>query len=111
MVQRKPNTKANKKKHSPAPVAAMDDRTFELPHDTGFKLSPNDTENITSRIKRALHGAGVSGTRAERVRCTEARRFLGVTTPTSTLRDLLQYRDLVLRAARTADTSIVDIAV
>ena len=87
----------------------MDDRTFELPHDTGFKLSPNDTENITSRINRALHNAGISNTRVERIRCTETHRILGVTSPTSTLKDLLQHCDTVLKAARTVDASITDI--
>ena len=33
-----------------------------------------------------------------------ARRLLDVTTPTSTLRDLLQHRDMVLKEARTVDT-------
>ena len=108
VVQRKPSTKANKNSPS-APVAAMDDRTFEFPHNTGFKLKPNETENITSRINRALHGAGISNTRVERVRCTETHRILGVTSPTSTLKDLLQHRDMVLRAARTDDASISDI--
>ena len=86
----------------------MDDRTFELSHDTGFKLSPNDSENITSRVNRALHNAGISNTRVERARCTET-CILGVTSPTSTLKDLLQHRDMVLKAARTVDVSISDI--
>ena len=110
MVQRKPNTKANRKKSPSAPVAAMDDRTFELPHDTNFKLKPNESENITSRINRALHSAGISNTRVERVRCTETHRILGVTSPSSTLKDLLQHRDMVLKAARTVNASISDIA-
>ena len=92
-------------------MAAMDDRTFELPHGTGFKLSPNDSENITSQISRALHNAGISNTRVERIRCTETRRILGATSPTSTLKDLLQHRDMVLKAARTVDTSITGITV
>ena len=109
VVQRKPNTKANRKKSPSALVAAMDDCTFELPHDTGFKLNPNESENITSRINRALYNAGISNTRVERVRCTETHRILGVTSPTSTLKDLLQHRDMVLKAARTVDASITDI--
>ena len=98
-----------KKKSPPAQVAAIDDRTFELTHDTGFKLKPNESENITSRINRALHSMGISNTRVERVRCTETHRILGVTSPTSTLKDLLQHRDTVLKAARTVDSSISDI--
>ena len=85
--------------------------SFELPHDTGFKLNPNDTENITFRINRALHSVGISNTRVERIRCTETRRILGVTSPTSTLRDLLQHRDMALKAARTVDISITDIVI
>ena len=75
----------------------------------GFKLKPNDSENITSRINRALHNAGISNTRVERVRCTETHRILGVSSPTSTLKGLLQHRDMVLKAARTVDASISDI--
>ena len=45
----------------------------------------------------------------ERVRCTDTCRLLGVTSLTSTLQTLLQHRDTVLRAARTADTSISDV--
>ena len=89
----------------------MDDRTFKLPHDTGFKLSPNDSENITFRINRALHSAGISNTRVERIRCTKSRRILGVISPTSTLKDLLLHRDMVLKVARMVDVSITDIAV
>ena len=89
----------------------MDERAFELPHDMGFKLSLNDTENIVSWINRVLHSEGISNTRVERVRCTETRRLLGVTTPTSTLRNLLQHRDMVLKATRTVDASISDIVV
>ena len=104
VAQRKPN-----KKSPPAQVAAMDDRTFKLTHNTGFKLKPNESENITSRINRALYSMGISNTRVERVRCTETHRILGVTSPTSTLKDLLQYHDMVLKAARTVNASISDI--
>ena len=90
-------------------MAAIDDRTFELTHDTGFKLRSNETENITSRVNRALHSMGISNTRVERVRCTETHRILGVTSPTPTLKDLLQHRDMVLKVARTVDASISDI--
>ena len=65
--------------------------------------------NIASRINRALYNAGISNTRVERVRCTETHRILGVTSPASTLKDLLQHRDMVLKAARTVDASITDI--
>ena len=82
-----------------------------VPHDTGFKLNPNDIENITSRINRVLHSAGISNTRIERTRCAETRRILGVISPTSTLKDLLQHRDLVLKATRTVGVSITDIIV
>ena len=90
-------------------MATIDERVFELPHDTGFKLNPNDAENIILRINRALHGAGISSTRVERVRCTEARRLLCITAPASTLKDLLQHRDMALQAARTVDTSTTNI--
>ena len=87
----------------------MHEGMFELPHDTGFALTPNDTENIVSRTNRALHSAGISDVRVERTRCTGTRRLLGVTTPTSTLRGLLKHRDLVLKASRTVDSSISDV--
>ena len=41
----------------------------------------------------------------------ETRCTLGVTSPTSTIRDLLQHRDLVLKAVRTVDVSTTDIIV
>ena len=46
----------------------MDEWMFELPHDTGFSLDRNGTENIMSRVNRALHSAGTSDIRVERVR-------------------------------------------
>ena len=88
---------------------AMDERIFELPHDTGFSLDRKDTENIVSQVNRALHSAGISDTRIERVRCMDTRRLLGVTTPTSTLRGLLKHHDMVLKAARTVDSGISDV--
>ena len=69
----------------------MDERMFKLPPDTGFALTPNDTENIVSRTNRAPHSVGISDVRVERIRCRDARRLLGVTTPTSTLEGLLKH--------------------
>ena len=92
-------------------MATIDERVFELPHDTGFKHGPGGTENIVSRINRAPHSEGISNTSVERIRCTETRRLLGATTPTSTLKDLLQHHDMLLKAARTVDASISDVVI
>ena len=67
------------------------------------------TEDIVSRANRALHSAGISDVRFKWARCTDTRRLLGVTAPTSTLKDLLGHRDLVLKTARTVDPSITDV--
>ena len=57
----------------------------------------------------ALHREGISEVRVERIRCTDSRRLLGVTTPTSTLQDLLRHRDMALKAARLANSCITDL--
>ena len=90
-------------------MAAMDDRTFKLLHDTNFKLRPNESENIISCLKRALHSVGISNTRVEGVHCVETHRILGVISTGSTLKDLLQHIDMVLKTARTVDARISDI--
>ena len=90
-------------------MAAIDDCTFKLPHDTGFKLTMNNAENITSWVNRALYNIGISNTRVEQIRCTETQHILSITSPTSTLKDLLQHRDMVLKEARMVDVSITDI--
>ena len=87
----------------------MDQRSFELVHGGSYKLTRPETENIISSVNRALHRGGISGVRVDRLRCSDACRILGVTTPTSTLQDTLEHRDTVLRAARTIDSSISDV--
>ena len=94
--------KAQKKAIPPT----MGQRSFELIHFEDFKLSRNEVENIMSSINRALHKEGISGVRIERTRCTDTGRILGTTTPTSTLQDLLRHRDMVLKAASSADNTI-----
>lgn len=96
--------------HHHQPTPSLDQRSFELVHDGDIRLSANEVANITSAINRALHKEGIEGIRVDRVRCTDTRRILGTTTPTSTLQGLLAHRDLVLRAARTVDNSIRDVA-
>ena len=60
-------------------------------------------------INRALQREGISDVRVERIRCTDSRRLLGVTTPTSTLQDLLRHHDTALKAARVANSCITDV--
>ena len=60
-------------------------------------------------VNRALHKEGVTNVRIDKLRCSGVGRLLGVTTPTSTLQDLLEHRDTVLRAARVRDSSISDV--
>ena len=91
------------------PQPTVDQRSFELVHAKDIKLDQNEADNVVSAINRALHREGISDVRVERVRCTDTCRLLGVAPPTSTLQTLLQHRDMVLKAARTADTSISDI--
>ena len=78
-------------------------------HESSY-LRTNE-KSSTSRINRALHSVDISNTRVERIRCTETRRIFGVTSPTSTLRDPLQHRDMVLKAAWPVDASIADVIV
>ena len=73
------------------------------------KLNSNEADNVASYVNRALYKEGISNVRIERIRCTDTRRILGVTTPTFTLQDLLKHRDTALRAARLADSSIMDV--
>ena len=84
----------------------MDQRSFELIQNEQPKLSRNQADNIVSSINRALHREGISEVRVERIRCTDSRRLLGVTTPTSTLQDLLRHRDMVFKATRLANSCI-----
>ena len=74
-----------------------------------FRLSRNEVENVVSLINRALHKEGISGVRIERIRCMDTGRILGTATPTSTLQDLPKCH-MVLKAARSADNTIGDIA-
>ena len=99
--------KAAKKQPSP-PQPTMDQRSFEFVHEQ-TKLNRNEANNIASYVNRALHRKGSSSVRVERIRCTDTGRTLSVTTPTSTLQDLLEHRDMVLQAARVIDSSIRDV--
>ena len=100
--------KATKKQ--PLPLQpTMDQRSFEFVHHEQTKLNRNEADNIASYVNRALHGKGSSSGRVERIRCTDTGQILGVTTPTSTLQDLLEHKDMVLQAARVIDTSIRDV--
>ena len=65
--------------------------------------------DATSAISQALHREGICDARVERVRCTDTCRILGVTTPATALQGLLKYRDVVLKAVRSVDTSISDV--
>ena len=80
MVSRWTALHHTRKQWSPPPPATIGERIFELPHDTAFSLDRNDTENIVSRVNRALHSAGISDIRVEWVRYADTRRLLGVTT-------------------------------
>ena len=78
----------------------MDQGSFEFIQNEQPKLSRNEADNIVSSVNRTLHREGIRNARIERIRCTDSRRLLGVTASTSTLQDLLERRDTVLRAAR-----------
>ena len=86
----------------------MDQSSFEFVQNEHPKLNRNEA-NIVSSVNRALHREGISDVRVERIQCTDSRRLLGVTTPTSTLQDLLRYRDTALKAARLANSCIADL--
>ena len=91
MVQGK-KEKASKasKKQSSLPQPTMDQRSFEFVHGRQIKLNRNEAWNTMSSVNRALHREGISGVRVERIRFTDTRRILGVTTPASTLQEPAQ---------------------
>ena len=105
-LSKKVSKTSQKKKSAPKPLPTIDQRTFELVHANSSALTPKDTANVTSAINRALHQRGICDIRVDRVRCTDRARLIGTTSPTSSLQDLLQYRDMVLRAARTVLSDI-----
>ena len=104
MVQNKRAVKAQKKAIPPK----MDQRSFELIHFEDFRPSRNEVENVMSSIIQALYKEGTGDIRIGRLPCTDTGRTLGTTTPTSTLQDLLKYRDMVLKTARLANDTIRD---
>ena len=57
-------------------------------------------------INRALHEEGIKDTRADRIRQSPTGHLLGTATSSTTARQLLAHRDLVLQAARGIDPSI-----
>ena len=93
MVQNRKATRASGKMTPPAPT--VDQRSFELVLTRPVKALSIEVENVISAINRALHKGAIHDARIERLRCTETGRFLGITSPTSTLQGLLQHRDLV----------------
>ena len=96
------------KKTYPAPLT-IDQCSFELATTTPSKLSSLEVENIISAVNCALHKGGAQGVRVERLRCSDTGCILGITTPSSSLQDLLKHRDLVLKAARTVLGSASDL--
>ena len=106
-MQSKRASKGPKKIH-PAPPT-IDQRSFELATTTPSKLSALAVENIISAVNRALHKGGAQGVRIERLHCSDTGRILSITTPSSSLQDLLKHRDLVLRAAWTVLGSASDL--
>ena len=73
------------------------------------QLLTSNLLDVTSRINRALHKEGIRDVRVDRVRQSAGGRLLGTTTPSSTTQALLRLGDLVLRAARSVDSSISDL--
>ena len=109
VVQNKRKAVKDSKKQPPSPQPTMDQRSFELTQNGQPKLSRNEADNVVSSINRALHKEGISDVKVERIWCTGSGRLLGVTTPTSTLPDLLKHRDMVLKAARGAKICITEV--
>ena len=105
VVRNKKATRAPKKK-PPPPQSTMGQRSFEFIQNEQPKLNRNEADNIVSSVNRALHREGISNVGVGRIRCTDSRRLLGVTTSTSTLQDLLEHRDTVPRAARLVNSCI-----
>ena len=93
-----------------APRPTVDRRSFELIHDGVFKLTRIEAVNVMSLVNRALQREGICSVRIERIRSTDSGRIFGITTPTSTLSDLLECWDMVLRQARLVHSSIRDVA-
>ena len=82
---------------------------FELVLTRPIKALSIEVENVIPAINRALHKGAIHDASIERLRCTETGRFLGITSPTSTLQGLLQHRDLMLRAARMVFDAFSDV--
>ena len=89
MVQNRKATKTSGKRTLPTPT--VDQRSFELVLTRPIKAPSIEVENVISAINRALHKGAIHDARIERLRCTETGRFLGITSPTSTLQGLLQH--------------------
>ena len=108
-MQSKRASRGPKRIHPALPT--IDQRSFELATTTPgpSRLSSLEVENIILAVNRALHKGGAQGIRVERLRCSNTGRILGITTPSSSLQDLLKHRDLVLKAARTALGSASDL--
>ena len=98
-MQNKRATKSPRKTTSPAPT--VDQCSFELVLTAPSRAPSLVVENVISAVNRALHKGAIQEVGVERFRCTDTGRILGITSPTSTLQDLLKHRDLVLREART----------
>ena len=103
------NKRASKGPKTSPPPPTVDQRSFELATMTPIKLSSLEVENIISAVNHALHKGGAQGIRVERLRCSDTGRILGITTPSSSLQDLLRLHDLVLKAGRTVLGSVSDL--
>ena len=106
-MQNKRATKSPKKTTPPPPT--IDQRSYELALTAPDKVPSLEAENVISAVNRALHKGAIQGVRIERLRCSDTGRILGITSPTSTLQDLLKHRDMVLKAARTILSSASDL--
>ena len=72
-------------------------------------IKASKVTNVTSAVNGAFHQQGASDAKVDRIRINKAGRLLGTTTPSTTTKSLLKYRDIVLKAARTADLSITNL--
>ena len=95
---------------TPAKDLRMEQRRFAFVRDNGISTARCQPADIQSAINRALYQERVPHcVRVQEVRRNDRGTITGATIPTASAEMLLNYRDTVIRAARTQDAGIVGV--
>ena len=95
---------------TPAKDLRMEQRRFAFVRDNGISTARCQPADIQSAINRALCQERVPhSVRVQEVRRNDRGTITGATIPTASAEMLLNYRDTVIRAARTQDAGIVGV--